>query len=131
MKLNAKDWSKLQIPLLALAAMVALGAASILFAREELDQAQVRLAKTQQLRKEIDNKLRQVRSEENEIRQKAAVSTIYIRSAFLAKSSDWNGSNCSKRFAPGIACLKCTTRSPRARRWKRHRPANWHFTPAQ
>ena len=73
MKLNAKDWSKLQIPLLALAAMVALGAASILFARAELDQAQVRLAKTQQLRKEIDNKLRQVRSEENEIRQKAAV----------------------------------------------------------
>ena len=68
MKLNVKDWSKLQIPLLALAAMVALGAASILFARAELDQAQVRLVKTQQLRKEIDNKLRQVRSEENEIR---------------------------------------------------------------
>lgn len=73
MKLNANDWPRLQIPLLALAVMLALGAASILVARAELGDAQARLANIQQERKEIDNKLRQVRSEENEIRQKAAV----------------------------------------------------------
>ena len=73
MKLNANDWTKLQIPLLALAVMVALGAGSILFSRTELGQAKVRLTSAHQQRKEIDNKLRQVRSEENEIRQKAAV----------------------------------------------------------
>ena len=42
-------------------------------ARAELGDAQARLANIQQERKEIDNKLRQVRSEENEIRHKAAV----------------------------------------------------------
>lgn len=73
MKLNANDLTKLQIPLLALAVMVALGAGSILFARTELGEAKRRLTSAQQQRKEIDNKLRQVRSEENEIRHKAAV----------------------------------------------------------
>lgn len=73
MKLTTDDLPKLQIPLLALIVMVALGTGSILFSRSQLGQSQNRLSSAQQQRKDIDSKLRQVRSEENEIRQKAAL----------------------------------------------------------
>ncbi len=73
MKLVTEDLPKLQLPLLALIVMIALGTGSILFSRSQLSQAQARLSSAQQQRKDIDNKLRQLRREENQIRQKAAI----------------------------------------------------------
>lgn len=73
MKLATEDLAKLQIPLFALIVMVALGTGAILFSRSQLGQAQARLGSAQLQRKDIDAKLRQVRSEESEIRQKAAI----------------------------------------------------------
>ena len=73
MKLVADDFRKLQPALLALLAMVILGAGALLFSRSELDRAQNGLNEARRQRNEIDGRLRQVRGEENEIRQKAAV----------------------------------------------------------
>lgn len=53
--------------------MVALGAGSILYARDKISAAQAAFAAAQNQRDEYDGKLKRVRSEENEIREKAAL----------------------------------------------------------
>lgn len=73
MKLGPKDIPKLQFSLLAMLLMIALGTASILFSREKVRVAQTAFAAAQSERNEFDGKLKRVRNEENEIRQKAAV----------------------------------------------------------
>ena len=73
MKLGPHDLPKLQASLLAMVLMVVLGIAAILFSRDRIAAAQTAFATAQAGRNEIDGKLRQVRNEENEIRQKAAL----------------------------------------------------------
>ncbi len=73
MKLELKDFPKLQISLLAMLLMVAVGTASILFSRESVRQAHSAFAAAQSERNDFDGKLKRVRSEEHEIREKAAL----------------------------------------------------------
>ena len=73
MKLEPKDFPKLQISLLAMLLMVAIGTASVLFSRESVRQANSAFAAAQSDRNDIDGKLKRVRSEEHEIREKAAL----------------------------------------------------------
>ena len=73
MKLGPRDLPRLQASLLAMVLMVALGIAAILFSRDRIAAAQTAFAAAQAGGNEIDGKLRQVRNEENEIRQKAAL----------------------------------------------------------
>lgn len=73
MKLEPKDFPKLQISLLAMLLMVAIGAASVLFSRESVRQAQSAFATAQSERNDLDGKLKRVRGEEHEIREKAAL----------------------------------------------------------
>ena len=68
-----RELRKLRASLLALALMLALGIAAVLVSRNELQSARAVLASARSERYEFDGKLRQVRSEEDEIRQKAAV----------------------------------------------------------
>lgn len=73
MKLGAQDLPKLRVSLATLVLMVVLGAASILYSRERGRTADAAVAAAQRERSEIDSKLKRVRSEEHEIRQKAAL----------------------------------------------------------
>ncbi len=73
MKLEPKDFPKLQISLLAMLLMVAIGAASVLFSRESVRQAQSAFAAAQSERNDLDGKLKRVRGEEHEVREKAAL----------------------------------------------------------
>lgn len=73
MKFEPKDIPKLQLSVLAMLLMAALGAGSILFSRDKIRVAQAAFASAQNERNEFDGKLKRVRSEENEIRQKAAI----------------------------------------------------------
>ena len=73
MKLGPADIPKLQYSLLAALLMATLGTFSILFSLDRVKLANTAFAAAQSERNEFDGKLRRVRSEENEIRQKAAL----------------------------------------------------------
>ncbi len=73
MKLGPADIPKLQHSLLTALLMAALGTFSILFSLDRVKLANAAFSAAQSERNEFDGKLRQVRSEENEIRQKAAL----------------------------------------------------------
>lgn len=71
MKLGVEDWPKVRISALAALLMVAVGAATLYAANRFRDRAeQARTAALAQ-RSEADGKLRRVREEENEIKQKS------------------------------------------------------------
>lgn len=73
MKLAGTDLQKLQSSLLATLLMVAVGAASVHFALNSTKAAKLEQAAAQKNRNDFDGKLKQVRSEEAEIKQKSAV----------------------------------------------------------
>ncbi|MDR1227550.1 MAG: hypothetical protein LBK55_00775 [Azoarcus sp.] len=73
MKFGVSDLPRLRASLLAMALMAVLGAAAAVYSHGRIAEARSALAAAQAERNEIGGKLRQVRSEENEIRQKAAV----------------------------------------------------------
>ena len=73
MKLEPKDFQKLQMSLLAMLLMVAVGVVSVLFSREKERQAHSAFTATQSERNDVDNKLKRIRSEEHQIREKAAL----------------------------------------------------------
>jgi len=73
MKLEPKDFPKLQISLMAMLVMVAIGAGTVVFSRHSVSQANSAFAAAQSERNEMDGKLKRVRSEEHEIREKAAL----------------------------------------------------------
>ena len=72
MKLTPADFPQLQLSLAAALLMVALGAVSVDLALNSTRQANTAQAAAQKERDEIDGKLRRVRSEEAEIKQKSA-----------------------------------------------------------
>ncbi len=73
MKLGAQDFPKLQWSLLAATLMLALGAAAVYFSLNAMQSAMRDRAAAQTAWKEFDGKLKQVRNEESEIKQKSAV----------------------------------------------------------
>ncbi len=73
MKLVRGDFAKLRISLLACLTLVAAGAASVFFSDGAAETAQRELAAAQATHSEFDGKLKRVRSEENEIREKTAL----------------------------------------------------------
>jgi len=73
MKLTGADFPRLQLSVLAALVMIAVGAASVVFALNALKAARVGRAAAQSDAREFDNKFRRVRSEENEIREKSAI----------------------------------------------------------
>lgn len=75
MKLAAADLPKLQFSLLAALLMIAAGAGAVYVARGSAQSANLERTAAQAERNDFDGKLRRVRSEENEIRQKSALFT--------------------------------------------------------
>lgn len=73
MKLGTSDFPKVQWSLLAAVLMIALGAAAVFFAAEATRSAAFVRTNAQSEWSEFDGKLKRVRSEEKEIKQKAAV----------------------------------------------------------
>ena len=73
MKLGSEDIPKLQYSLLALVFLILLGTVCVLFSRDYLWGAQTGFSTAQRELGGIDGKLRQVRSEEDEIRHKSAI----------------------------------------------------------
>ena len=71
MKLDAADFPKLQHSLLVALLMIALGAMTVFFSFDWSKAASADLTTAQRERNEFDGKLRQVRNEESEIKQKA------------------------------------------------------------
>ena len=73
MKLGASDFPKLQWSLLATVLMMIVGAAMVYFSYNATEVAKRDRAAAQAERNEFDGKLKQVRNEEDEIKQKSAV----------------------------------------------------------
>lgn len=73
MKLGTSDFPKLQWSLLATVLMMIVGAAMVYFSYNATEVAKRDRAAAQAERNEFDGKLKQVRNEENEIKQKSAV----------------------------------------------------------
>ena len=73
MKLGASDFPKLQWSLLATVLMMIVGAAMVYFSFNATEVAKRDRAAAQAERNEFDGKLKQVRNEEDEIKQKSAV----------------------------------------------------------
>ncbi len=73
MKLTGADFPRLQLSVLAALVMIAVGAASVVFALNALKAARVGRAAAQSDAREFDGKFRRVRNEENEIREKSAI----------------------------------------------------------
>ena len=73
MKLSAADFTKLQLSLLAAVAMIAIGAGTVYFALNLAQTAKADRMAAQAERNDFDGKLKRVRSEENEIKQKSAL----------------------------------------------------------
>ena len=73
MKLSAADFSKLQFSLLASVLMIIVGAASVYFSFNSTKTANSDRMAAQAGRNDFDGKLKRVRNEENEIKQKSAV----------------------------------------------------------
>jgi hypothetical protein len=72
MKLDAKDLPKLQISLVAAVLMIALGTATVHFSLKTSKTTKIELATAQSERNDFDGKLKRVRNEENEIKEKSA-----------------------------------------------------------
>ena len=72
MKWVRDDFRKLRVGLLACLALVAVGASAVLLSDHAAQAARGELAAAQATRNELDDKLKRVRSEENEIREKTA-----------------------------------------------------------
>lgn len=91
MKFGPRDFAKLRNSLLLLALMSALGIAAAIYSRTMTTDAQGLFAREQSRRQEIDGKLQRVRSEENEIRQKAELfSQLQARGVIGEESRlDW------------------------------------------
>ena len=73
MKLAATDFPRLQLSLLAAVLMIAIGACAVYAALDSNHTAKLARAAAQAERNDYENKLKRVRSEENEIRQKSAI----------------------------------------------------------
>lgn len=73
MKLGAQDFPRLQWSLLAAMLMLILGATAVYFSFNAMQVAMRDQTAAQATWKETDSKLKQVRNEENEIKQKSAV----------------------------------------------------------
>ena len=73
MKLSADDFPKLQFSLLAAVLMIAIGAAGVYLSLNASNAAKREKMTAQAQFKDFDGKLKQVRSEENEIKQKSAL----------------------------------------------------------
>ena len=73
MRLFPGDFQKLQIGLLSCLAMMVLGSACIYLAYNATQSAKREQAAAQAQRNDIDGKLKRVRSEENEIKEKSAL----------------------------------------------------------
>ena len=91
MKFGPRDFAKLRNSLLVLVLMSALGIAAVIYSRTMTTDAQQLFAREQSSRQEIDGKLRRVRNEENEIRQKAELfSQLQARGVIGEESRlDW------------------------------------------
>lgn len=80
MKITAADLPRVQLSLAAALLMIAVGAAGLSLALASTRTARLELAAAQKERNELDDKLKQVRGEEAEIKQKSAVlSTLQAR----------------------------------------------------
>lgn len=73
MKIGSADLPKLQFSLLAALAMMAIGAGIVYFSLSLIKTAKLEQAAAQAERNDFDGKLKRVRSEEDEIRQKSAI----------------------------------------------------------
>jgi hypothetical protein len=73
MKLGTADFPKLQYSLLAAVLMVCIGVAAVYFALNTTKAAMLNRTSAQAERNDFDGKLKQVRSEESEIKLKSAV----------------------------------------------------------
>jgi len=72
MKFGATDFRKIQFSLLAALLMCGLGAAAVLFSLAQTKAADTAKTSASRERNELDSKLKQVRNEENEIKQKSS-----------------------------------------------------------
>jgi hypothetical protein len=83
MKLSTTDLPKIRFSLIAALLMVTLGIIALLYAQERAKAAQIAQTNTERTYKEFDSKLRQVRNEEKDIRQKTATfSQLQARGIF-------------------------------------------------
>ncbi len=73
MKLTSADFPKLQLSLLAAVLMIAFGTGAIYVSLNSAKTAKLERTAAQAERNDFDGKLRRVRSEENEIKQKSAL----------------------------------------------------------
>lgn len=72
MKLGAADFRKIQLSLLAALLMCGLGAAAVFWSLAQTKTAEAAKTSASKERNELDGKLKQVRNEENEIKQKSS-----------------------------------------------------------
>jgi hypothetical protein len=72
MKLEAKDFPKLQLSLLAAILMIALGSGSVYVMLNKIKATKIERSAAQNQRNDFDGKLKRVRNEENEIKEKSA-----------------------------------------------------------
>ena len=83
MRLSSADFPKLQLSIASALLMLALGAASVYLALASTRQATIAQSAAQRERNDIDGKLKRVRSEEAEIKQKSALfNSLQARGAF-------------------------------------------------
>jgi hypothetical protein len=73
MKITQADLPKIQHSLIAAVLMIVLGASAVLYALERAHAAQIAQSVADKAFKEFDGKLKQVRTEENDIKLKAAL----------------------------------------------------------
>lgn len=73
MKLSSADVPKLQLSVAAALLMIAIGATSVQLAQSSTRQARIAQSAAHSERDKVDGKLKQVRSEEAEIKQKSAL----------------------------------------------------------
>jgi len=73
MKFASEDFPKIQVSLLAAALMIAVGAVAVSFSLNLTKTAQLARTAATAERNEFESKLKQVRDEENEIKQKSAL----------------------------------------------------------
>jgi len=73
MKFASEDFPKIQVSLLAAALMIAVGAVAVSFSLNLTKTAQLARTAATAERNEFESKLKQVRNEENEIKQKSAL----------------------------------------------------------
>ena len=91
MKLTRADLPELRLSLAAALLMIALGATSVHLALASARQARTEQSAAQRQRDEIDGKLRRVRSEEAEIKQKSALFSSLQQRGMIGEEQrlDW------------------------------------------